>query len=242
MPEVTITFSLSLAVVALGSFLQGSTGFGFAMFAAPLLAVIDPALVPGPILVLTLLLSIGVLTRDWNAIDWPGLFWILAGRLPATLLAGWFIGLISRDLLSVIFALFVLAGVVVSLWGEKITPTPGSLVVAGALSGFFGTLTSIGAPPLALVYQSEKGPRVRGTLSANIVIGVVISIIALSWGGRFSGWEVARTFALLPAGVAGIAVSHLANAKLDRDGLRPVLLGVTAMAAVIVLGRAFLGA
>jgi len=40
------------------------------------------------------------------------------------------------------------------------------LLIAGGLSGFFGTLTSIGAPPLALVEQGEKGPTIRGTLSA----------------------------------------------------------------------------
>jgi uncharacterized protein len=238
--HLTFLSSLGMAVVAVGAFLQGTTGFGFAMFAAPLLAVIDPTLVPGPILVLTLLMTVGVLLHDWREIDWPGLAWILLGRLPATVAAGWAIGLMARDTLSVVFALFVLGGVAVSLGRWRIVPNPASLVIAGGLSGFFGTLTSIGAPPLALVYQGQPGPTIRGTLSANIVVGVLVSIVALAWGGRFGAADAQRTLLLLPAGVVGLLLSRRALARIDGAALRPVLLGVTALSALLVLVRACL--
>ena len=46
-------FAAATVVMALGSVLQGSIGFGLALFAAPLLALIDPHLAPGPLLVAT---------------------------------------------------------------------------------------------------------------------------------------------------------------------------------------------
>lgn len=148
--------------------------------------------------------------------------------------------MVSRDVLSIIFALFVLAGVVLSFGRTRIRPTPPALLVAGSLSGFFGTLTSIGAPPLALVYQGETGPRIRGTLSANIVIGVLISLIALNWNDRFGGGEMGRTLALLPAGLLGLAVAQLANMRIDQARLKPLLLGVTGASAAVVLMRSLL--
>ena len=237
MPDFSTIFVLSLLVVAIGAFLQGATGFGFALFSAPLLAALDPGLVPGPVLALTLLFSVGVLAKDWRSIDWSGLFWVLSGRLPATLIAGAIVGFMARETLTVVFALFVLVGVGVSVSGWKVNPSRTSLLVAGGPSGFFGTLTSIGAPPLALVYQGERGPVIRGTLSANIVVGVVVSILALGWGGHFARADLMRTLALVPAGIAGMIVARYATIQLDRVGLRPLLLGVTTLSAIFVLVR-----
>ena len=41
-------FVLATAIVAMGSALQAATGMGMALFSVPLLALLDPALVPGP--------------------------------------------------------------------------------------------------------------------------------------------------------------------------------------------------
>ena len=34
-------------------------------------------------------------------------------------------------------------------------------LIAGLLSGFMGTITSVGGPPMAMVYQNMPGPKVR---------------------------------------------------------------------------------
>ena len=65
---------------------------------------------------------------------------------------------------------------------------------AGALSGFMGTIVSIGGPPIALLYQNESGPSLRGTLSAFFVVGVALAIIGLCAVRTFR-----RTEALLSA-------------------------------------------
>ncbi len=46
--------ALAIAVVALGAAVQGSVGFGANLVAAPLLTLIDPSLVPVPIVVAAL--------------------------------------------------------------------------------------------------------------------------------------------------------------------------------------------
>lgn len=229
-----------MLIVGAGALLQSSTGFGFALFSAPLLALLDPHLVPGPILILTLGLTLGTLLRDWRDIDWPGLGWISAGRLPATVVAGLTASLMPKSQLSIVFAAFVLCGVAVSLTGRRFQPNPTALVTAGGLAGFFGTLTSIGAPPLVLVYQHRPPPVIRSTLSANVVLGSLASIIALGMNGQLGSADLSRALAFAPACVVGLWLSRYVRDRVDKGALRPILLGISAAAAVGVLVREFM--
>jgi hypothetical protein len=112
------------------------------------------------------------------------------------------------------------------------------VVVAGTLSGIAGTISSIGGPPMALVYQHERGPSVRGTMSAIFVVGTWISIAGLWWAGRFGNVELLLGLVLMPAILAGFAVSRYTAAWLDRRRTRPAILAVSAVSALVILVRA----
>ncbi|WCE40499.1 hypothetical protein PGC08_02000 [Brevibacterium sp. BDJS002] len=43
-----ITFSIVAITVLISAFVQGSTGMGFAMVAAPVVSIIDPSLISSP--------------------------------------------------------------------------------------------------------------------------------------------------------------------------------------------------
>jgi uncharacterized protein len=230
-------FVLASIVVFLGSMLQAVTGFGFAMFAAPLLAAISPELVPGPVLLLTLIFTMGVIRREWKNVDWPGVGWILTGRLPLTLVAVLVMGYISRDATTIIFALFVLAGVALSLTRLRVEPSAPALVITGGLAGFFGTVTSIGAPPLALIYQHQKSSTVRGTLAVNIVVGCAFSLVMLFLFDSIGTTDLIQASALVPASMIGLLCSSLIVNKVNDQILRRLLLGIVAVAAVFVLLR-----
>src|SRR5260221_646077 len=58
-------------IVAVASALQAATGMGMALCAAPLLALLDPAFVPGPALCAVVALSAAVAWR-WPAGGWGG--------------------------------------------------------------------------------------------------------------------------------------------------------------------------
>jgi hypothetical protein len=132
----------------------------------------------------------------------------------------------------------VLAGVALSASGVHIARTRLNVVVAGTLSGIAGTISSIGGPPMALVYQHERGPSVRGTMSAIFVVGTWISIAGLWWAGRFGNVELLLGLVLMPAILAGFAVSRYTAAWLDRRRTRPAILAVSAVSALVILVRA----
>lgn len=230
-------FLFASVVVFAGSMLQAVTGFGFAMFAAPLLAAISPELVPGPVLLLTLIFTMGVIRREWRNVDWRGVGWILLGRLPFTLVAVLIMGSISRDTTSIVFALFVLVGVALRLTPLRIAPTAPALVITGGLAGFFGTVTSIGAPPLALIYQHQKSSTVRGTLAVNIVVGCAFSLLMLVAFGSLSSRDLIEASALVPASLVGLVCSSLVVTRVNDRILRRLLLAIVTIAATFVLWR-----
>lgn len=223
--------------IFVGAIVQGTTGLGFGMIAAPILLFINPIFVPGPLLLLALLLSSMVAIREWQAVDWRGLSFALAGRIAGSVLAGFTIAVIPLLVYELIFGLMVLAAVMLSAAGWSVQPSNGNLVTAGFASGYMGTLTSIGAPPIALAYQRGKGPVVRATLSVFLVIGAAVSITVLIAVDKFPANQMLLTLAFLPALLAGFWVSNWVVPRLHGRLVRYSVLALSAVSAFILISK-----
>ena len=183
------TLVIATIIVTIGATLQGSVGFGLGMFAAPLLLLFAPALVPGPLLCSSAALTLLLTHREWRAIQIGEVKWALVGRIAGVAIAVSVLAVVPADRISVLLGALVLIAVGVSMSGIHPRVSRRTLLGAGTLSGFMGTAVSIGGPPMALLYQHESGPRIRGTLSAYFVSGVSISLVGLSLLGRFGFTE-----------------------------------------------------
>ncbi len=228
---------LLTGIMATGAVVQGSVGFGLNLLAVPLLVLVDPALVPGPVLAAALVLTLLMAYRERQAIDLSGLGWAFAGRVPGTVGGLGALLLLPAEYLAVAFAALVLLAVVLSATGLRIRRTPRALLTAGAASGFMSTTSAIGGPPMALVYQSESGHRLRGTLSGYFVVGALMSITALALVDRFGAAELRATLALLPGIVIGFSLSAPMARMLDRGWTRPAVLLLAALASMAVIVR-----
>ena len=240
MTEFLFSWPVLAAAIALilAGAIQGSTGFGFNMLAAPLLALIDPSFVPGPMIALATLVSVGGALREAPQINRSDLGFSLAGRLIAAGLAAWCVGLMSPQTFSLFFGLTVLFAVVVSLSGLRIQTTPRTLFLAGTVSGFMGTLTSMGAAPMALVYQNTGGARMRATLNAFFVVGGLISIAALMMAGRFDWQDVRMSVLMIPPAAAGFLLSGWGRKLVDRGHVKPLVLLVSGLSGAMLLWKA----
>jgi uncharacterized membrane protein YfcA len=226
------------ALVACGSSVQSSLGFGLGLIAAPLLLLIDARLVPGPLMAAGVLMTLLVAYRERAAIDFVGLRFALGGRIAGTLLAALIWTAISPRIFDLVFGGLVLFAVVISLTSLRISPGPRSAAAAGALSGFMATLSAIGGPPMALLYQRASPARLRGTLAGFYVIGALISLTALAFVGRYGSEELVLTLYLVPAILLGYWASRWLRDYLDVAGARPFLLGLSCLTALAVLYRA----
>lgn len=224
-------------VIAAGSILQGTIGFGLALFAAPLLALINPALAPGPLLVCNLALTGLMARREWGEVAVNEVGYALGGRLVGIAIAVWIMGLLTPRGIDILFGGIVLAAVVMVAAGLSFRLNPGTLVGAGLVSGVMGTATAIGGPPMAIVYQKEKGPKLRGTLSLYFTIGAVLSAVGLALNGRFGLPDVWMGLLLCPGVVIGYAGSHRFLPLIDRKGIRPAVLVLSGCSAVFLILR-----
>ena len=226
-------------LVLTGACLQGAGGIGFNIFAAPLVALLRPDLLPGAMLVPALMLGLMGMVREFSSIDWPGLGYALLGRLPASIATGWLMTVLPARLLILMFATLILLAVLLSVRGWRVGPTPVNLAVAGAVSGLMGTITSSGAPPMAIVYQNVGGPRLRATISAFFFVGAAASLAALAGFGKFDERQALLGLVLLPPLAAGFFLSRRLRLWLDGPRMRPFLLGLSAFAAVLLIVKDF---
>jgi len=234
-----VALLVAAGAVFAGSVVQGAVGFGMALIAAPVLFLIDPRLVPGPMIFASMALTSLTAYRDRDAIDTRGLGWGLAGRLPGTVLGALMLAIIPPERLATPLGAVVLLGVVLSASGLHVAVNRRTLFGAGLLSGFMGTASSIGGPPIAMLYQHAPGNRLRGTLSAYFVIGGVMSLIAIAAAGRFGTAELIWGMWLVPAAAIGFVVSNAFTSWLDRGLTRPAILCVAAVTGLGVIVRQF---
>ena len=224
-------------VVTIGATLQGSVGFGLGLFSVPLLVLIDPRFVPGPLLFSSIALTVLLTHRERGAVLFQDIKWAVGGRIFGIAAAAAALELVPARQIGILFGVLVLAAVGLSTSGWRLAVTPKSLFGAGILSGFMGTAVSIGGPPLALLYQHETGPRIRGTLSAFFLIGVSLSLVGLHLIGRFGWPEILIALSLVPGILLGFALSRRLTHVLDRGYVRRAILVISAVSAVAVLVR-----
>lgn len=224
----------ALAVLA-GALIQGTGGIGFAMFAAPIVALVRPELVPGPMIVAGGAVSLLIALREFRDIDYKGAAIAIGGRIPGSIVAGLVIGLLPRATFSIFFALLILAAVTLSLGGWRVQATPASLAVAGFGSGLMGTITSVGAPPMGIVMQNMAAPVLRATVGAFLVAGSVVSLGVLAMAGRFGLHELQMGLALLVPMALGFALSNVLVRYVNARAMRLTVLGISGLSAIVLL-------
>jgi len=231
---VDILFAVT--VIFVGSFVQSSMGFGLAIIAAPLLYFIDPVYVPAPITVCALTLSVANSAKFWKSISFAGLKYAILGRIPGTIAGGMLLLWIDQRALALWLGISVIAAVALSLSNVMLKPTSSAMFSAGFLSGFMGTSSSIGGPPMALVLQHEANDFIRANLAAFFVVSCILSLAMLATVGRFGMPHLLISLPLMPATLAGYWVAMRTLHLISHQRLRKaslILCGVAGSTAIL---------
>ena len=232
-----IAFAVMCLAVAAGAAIQSTIGFGFALVAVPVLALVEPGSVPVAVLVLSLPMTIGMAVHERAHADRSGFAWLIAGRVIGTAVGVWVLSEVSSDGFSLVIGIALVLAVAGSVWGVDVEPTPVTNLTAGTLSGAMGTTSAIGGPALAVLYQRRPGPELRSTLAGVFVVGSLISLVALLAAGEVHAPELILALQLAPALVAGLLLGSLATRRLDGPWLRPAVLVFAAVAGLVIAVR-----
>jgi uncharacterized membrane protein YfcA len=239
-------FGLSVAaalacvgVVYVGALVQASIGIGLGMIASPVLAFADPDFIPAAIMLAVLPLTFTIAWVDRDHIAGRDVGFALIGRVPGTIAGALVVASLSDQVLAVFVAASVLLAVVASLTGRLFRPTDRALMVAGLASGFAGTTTGVGGPPMALTYQNSDPATMRATISAFFGIGAMLSIGALTLAGEIGVRQLQLTMLILPAVGLGVATARRVKDRLRPEIVRPAVLVICTLAASALLVETF---
>jgi len=232
-----VEYLVTLAVVTVGAAVQGTLGFGANLLAVPVLALFEPAAVPAATTMMALPLANGMAVAERGHVDWPGVGWLMVGRIPGTMVGAAIVAVVAASTLSVLAGAAVLVAVALSLVTTTLVVNRATTMSAGLASGIMGTATSIGGPPLALLYQHHEGPILRSTLAVTIGIGTVISLGGQAVAGAVHGWQLLLALSLLPGVATGLALGRVVSRRVDERWLRPAVLAFATGAALLAVGR-----
>ena len=188
----------ALFSVFMGAWVQSITGFGLAIVCVPFLLFIDPVLAPVPVILAAWVQPGMMLFQYYRHIDFPAIALAITGRIPGTLVALYLLLFLSADRLSIVIGFLILFAVSLSFSGRTFVYSRKNIFFASVLSGFMGTASGIGGPPVALVLRHQEGNRIRGFLALYFFLGSMISIIGLAMVGKIHTREISLAMLFIP--------------------------------------------
>ncbi|MEX5514721.1 MULTISPECIES: sulfite exporter TauE/SafE family protein [Rhodobacterales] len=224
--------------VFVGTLVQRLSGAGYGMFAAPVMALVAPEWLPGTVVLVGFFIGVGSFLNAKDAVQWRDLPPGFAGRILGAGIAAYIAAtVVGTDGLAIIVGFVVLFAVMLTLLGLTCPISRGSLFIAGGVSGVMGTLTGIGAPPMAILYSGVETRRAAATQNAFYGFGTLVAIIALSIAHVLSWPQLAFAISLAPLVPVALWGSRPLAARFERGAIRPCALGLATLSALALLSR-----
>ena len=215
------------------------SGFGLAVIASPILVIINPNFLPAPILALGCILSLLNCIRYRQQLHFSNIKLALVARIPGSILGILLLALLPPIFFAVGFSLLIMLSVLLTYRRIDIHHCERNLVIAGFFSGLMGTTTSVGGPPIALVYQNSNLSTLRAELGLFFLIGTLVSLAMLFVSGNINYAQVELTLPLVPALFVGFFLSFYLDKYLGQRYLKPLIATISLTSCGIILLKAF---
>lgn len=228
---------LANIAIAAGALLQGVAGYGIGTLSASLLFLISPLLLPAPLTMNAMVLTVLMLLRSRTILAFAPVRHAMMGAALGTLLAVAAMKLLSSAGFGLVFGVLILFAVVLSVSGLQPALNRRNSLCAGGLSGFMGTITAVGGPPIALLYQRQPPEQIRANLSAFFLFGSLSAFAGLAFSGFVHTLEISLFALTLPGVLAGFWLSGHCMHKVPPAALRPLILSIAALSGSAAIIR-----
>lgn len=211
---MTVTVVLLFAAGGVAAMVQAVTGSGFGLVAAPLVVLLAPELLPGPLLVVTaglMAVAVFVGARNGGSLEkqdraelWPAAAGIISGVIITIPVLGWLS--MHEELVTRVIAVGVMVTVIPLMiprrWlvpkgmasnRGKASNRPVVMGIAGIVSGVLTVAAALPGPPLILSYSARDAIRYRVSLAFLFLVASLAALATLS-----------LTVGIAPAGWSGV--------------------------------------
>ncbi len=233
-----------VAVLFFATIFRTTFGFGEALVAVPILALVIPIRVAAPIAVLASIVIAGfIVARDWRHIHLRSAGWLIASTL-----LGLPVGLLALERVPEAIMKLVLAAVILGFSGWSLARARRSSLgddrfawLFGFFAGVVGGSYGMNGPPLAIYGSLRAWPpeKFRATLQAYFLPASLLGMCGYGVTGLWTA-EVSRLFAWsLPAIALGIVAGRLVNQRVEADRFTRLLHGGLILVAVVLLVQSY---
>lgn len=224
-------------VILIAAVVQVATGVGFAMVAVPLLALINLAWVPAPMLICNLGLSIVIMNRGREALERAEGPPLIIGLMAGTFAGAAVLSIVEGRGLSLLIGGIIMVAVAASLITPPIALTRGRLLAGAFVGGATGIIAAMHGPPLIILYQRERTEKVRATMAGVFLFGSFLALGSLRLTDLL-GWEqIWRGLVLLPGVVIGYFGGKAVSGRMSPAAVRYGMLTVAGSAGAVLLLR-----
>jgi len=238
--ELDARFYAMMAVVFVAGCIRGFAGFGSALLAVPVLAVLyGPAQAVVIEVLIEIPVSLGLLPMALREAERKTVVPMLCMFVLFVPLGTLLLAVLNPDHVKIFISLFVLFSVGLMAQQARFTHlfSPRTNVVVGALSGASQGLTGMGGPLFATALLA-RGDSTRLT-RANIIIlaaGIIgSSVISFVLFGLITGQAIFYALLASPAILLGVWAGSVLFQRLAQHNVRGVILCLLAVTALVTL-------
>jgi uncharacterized protein len=209
-----------LAVLFLATFIRSALGFGEALVAVPLLALVMPVQMAAPLSVLvSITVAIVVVIQDWRNVHVRSAGWLVLSTLfgiPVGLLV---LKTVSESIVKAILGAVIIAFALYSLAGRK----PGELTndrlapFFGFAAGILGGAYGMNGPPLVVygVLRRWQPAQFRATLQGYFLIASIVGMAGYALTGLWTRTVSLYFLLSLPLAIMAILLGHFVHRRLS---------------------------
>lgn len=235
------TTILTLAVLFLATFIRSAFGFGEALVAVPLLALLMPVEVAAPVAVLvSITVTAVIIAQDWRSIHLRSAWWLVVSTMFGIPLGLWLLVTVPESVVKAILAVVIIAFSTYSLIRRRPFELKDDRLAwlfgfgAGVLGGAYG----MNGPPL-VIYGALRGwspQHFRATLQGYFLPASLVGMVGYWLTGLWVP-TVTRYYLLsLPAVAAAVVLGRAANHRMNgRSFLIYVHVGLVAIGALLLV-------
>lgn len=234
-PETLAIF----AIIFFASFLQTITGFGYALAAAPLLAlVINPKEAIMFVLFTGIITKLALLFRTWRQSSFSQISLLFTASLAGAVPGAYILRIISNDALKLAIGLVLIIITAAMARDFRINIRRPRLAqsLVGVISGFLATTTSLSGPPVVMYYLNEKTDKqkVRANLTRYFILSNASSLLISYFFGTLKPEILAaNTLLCLPAILLGVWLGEKLFAKFNAATFKKLALATITASALI---------
>jgi uncharacterized protein len=232
---IDLTFYLSLIILTLAIFGQCLFGFGGGLIAIPVLGLLIGMKDAVTITLVMQMLSVGVLIRVFNQIDWKVVVPVILGLIPGTLLGGYLLTILEEDWIRWALVVFILGYLIRDAFFSDhqlfILRRRWSGHIVGLFSGIIQGIIGTGGPPLVMYLNelSIKPDAFRAALLLWIFVTNFIRLFISLNAGLFSPQVIQISLYAIPliliAMWAADQMSKKLNERVYGQAVKIILVG-----------------